>query len=100
MPSGHIVSKGQEDKFDIQLNYSSPDLDAGETIVSVTASVKPSGLILGTPGIQANNTSVYVEVSNGLPGKTYVVLFKTTTSAGRIYNNPDYDSILVKVIPL
>ena len=94
------VSKSKDEQFNIGLNYQSPDLDTAETITNVTASVAPAGLTLGTPGITTDDRGVYVKVSSGSEGKIYMVLFKVTTSSGKVFNNPDYDAITVKIIPI
>lgn len=95
-----IVSKSKNCKYNIELDYQSPDLESGETISSVDVAAYPSGLSLGTPGITSDQKGVLVEISGGLAGKIYMVLFEVTTSSGKIFNDPDYDAVLVKIKPI
>lgn len=89
------ISKAASERYAIELSYRAPDLNTGETIEAVEATVTPEGLILGTPSKNGNKVSVMI--NGGVAGKTYLVLFKVTTSAGHIYNDPDRDAIEVRI---
>lgn len=91
-----IIEKGVDGEFPIGLAYYSPDLASGETISAVTVSVSPAGLTLGAGSISSNEVSA--EVSSGVAGEEYKVQFKMTTSSGKIFKHPVYDSIIVKVV--
>ena len=91
-----IIEKAVDGKFPIGLKYYPPDLDAAETISSVTAAVSPTGLTLGTPAKSGNEVSV--EISAGTVNNIYKVQFKVTTSGGKIFNHPTRDSIVVKIV--
>lgn len=91
-----IVEKSVDGKFPIGLKYYPPDLEASESISSVSASVSPTSLTLGTPTKSGNEISV--EISSGTAGTNYKVQFKMTTSTGKIFNHPVKDSIIVKVV--
>lgn len=92
-----IVMKSVSGKFKLGLQYQAPDLEADETITDVEVTISPTGLTAeGGPEIDGNTVSQVI--SGGVIKKNYTVLFKVTTSAGFIYNNPEKESILVKVI--
>ena len=91
-----IIQKGVNGKFPIGLRLASPDLESSETITAVAASVSPVGLTLGTPGIDGDE--VFVEVSVGTAGTDYEVQFKITTSSGKVFEHPELNAILVKVV--
>lgn len=90
-----VVYKTVDEVFAIGLIYSAPDLNEGETITAVEATVSPEGLILESALI--DGSTVKAIISEGNSGKEYKVLFKVTTSAGHIYRNPDKEEIIVKV---
>lgn len=89
------MSKAASERYAIELIYNAPDLNKGETIESVEVSVSPEGLTVGDP--EKNGNKVSAMISGGTVGKSYIVLFKVTTSAGHIYNNPDRDAVEVKI---
>lgn len=91
-----LIEKTVSESFPIGLTYVDPDLETGETIVSVTAAVTPTGLTLASTSYVGARVSTFV--SGGAVGTEYTVLFKVTTSSGKIFNNPYRDAILVKVI--
>lgn len=91
-----IAFKSPEGSFPIELEYQAPDLAAGETISSAVVTASPAGLTIGTPIIGTNTVGVLISI--GSKGVDYIVRFKVTTSVGYIYNHPELDSILVKVI--
>lgn len=92
-----IVTKGVSGRFEVGLEYQAPDLNEGETITNVVVTISPAGLTAeGAPTI--SGSMVLQEISGGVAGQNYTVLFEVTTSAGFIYNNPKKESILVKVI--
>lgn len=92
-----IITKSVSGKFAIGLEYQAPDLKADETITDVVVTITPVGLTAeGAPVIDGNEVSQVI--SGGVAKKNYTVLFKVTTSAGFVYNNPKRESILVKVI--
>jgi len=91
-----IVQKSPEGKFPIELEYQAPDLAAGETLASAIVTATPAGLTIGVPVV--GDETVGVLISLGTKGVDYIVRFKVTTSVGYVYNHPELDSILVKVI--
>ena len=92
-----IVSKATTEQFSIGLEYSAPDLTGTGTITAVETSVSPTGLTLvGNPSIDGKK--VIQVISGGTSKVDYLVKFKVTTSAEYIYNNPEKDAILVKVV--
>lgn len=91
-----VVEKAVAETFPIGLTYIDPDLETGETISASTVAVTPSGLTLGAVTIDGAEVSAFI--SGGTAGTEYTVLFKTTTSGGKIFNNPNKDALLVRVI--
>ncbi len=91
-----IVEKAVAETFPIGLTYISPDLDTGETVVSATVAATPAGLTLS--GVTVATPSISAFVSGGTTGVEYTVLFAVTTSGSKLYNNPNKDAILVRVI--
>ena len=97
MNSEKPVHKSVHDKFPVELNYSAPDLDEDETITGVEIPHPPQGLMMGTPQIKSDGKGVFVEISGGVPGKLHLIVFKITTSGGKIYHNRNRDRVPVKV---
>jgi hypothetical protein len=93
-----VVEKAVAEQFPIGLIYSAPDLETPEIITVSTVAVSPVGLTLGAVTINAAGDTVSAYVSAGTAGVEYVVLFKVTTSGGKIFNNPNKDAITVRVI--
>lgn len=94
-----FIKKAVSEKFAVGLKYKTPDLMADETVISATVEISPVGLTaVGDPQISADGREVSQMISEGMSGVNYQVLFRVTTSAGNIYNQPGKDSILVKVI--
>ena len=92
-----VVEKAVSETFPIGLTYISPDLATGETILgTTTVAVTPTGLTLGAVTVASPEVSTFI--SGGTAGVEYVVLFKTVTSGGKTYNNPNKDALLVRVI--
>jgi len=95
-----VIEKSSTGEFPIGLQYYPPDVEVGEVISSVTATVSPlvsgTGLIIGTPG--KSDKGVYVKVSGGTVDVDYIVQFKVTTSSGKIFNHPILDAIKVRVV--
>lgn len=92
-----IVEKGPEGVLTLKCRYLPPDLRVGETITNVESSVLPVGLTLvGAP--QVSGVYVTQVVSGGVAKTDYLVRFKVTTSAGQVYEHPNIDSVLVKVV--
>ena len=91
-----IVRKSEAGVFPVELVYSAPDLAAGESINSAQVTASPTGLTIGTPII--NGDTVAVLLSGGTKGAKYIVYFEVTTSVGYTYNDPERDSLLVKMV--
>lgn len=91
------VRKSVQDKFPVELKYSAPDLDGNETIDQVEIPHPPEGLTVGTPQVNGDGKGVFVEISGGVPGRMHLIVFKVTTSGGKIYHNRNRDCIPVKV---
>lgn len=91
-----VVEKAVAETFPIGLTYISPDLATAETITAATVAVTPTGLTLSAVTISGAEVSTFI--SAGTAGVEYVVLFKVTTSGGKIFNNPNKDALLVRVI--
>jgi len=88
-----VIRKKPGEKFPIGLRYGPQDCPAGVTALSTVPSVSPVGLTLGTSGVQAAGTEVYVWVTAGLTLADYTVRFKTTFSDTKILE----DDYLVRV---
>jgi len=97
MNSVKPVYKSVNDKFPVELDYSAPDLDEAETITGVEIPSPPAGLTLGSPQIKSDGKGVFVEISDGVPGELHLIVFRVTTSGGKIYHNRNRDRIPVKV---
>ena len=97
MSNNKPVHKSVQDKFPVELNYSSPDLDEDETITGVEIPSPPPGLEVGTAQVKSDGKGVVVEISGGVPGRLHLIVFKVTTSGGKIYHNRSRDCIPVKV---
>jgi hypothetical protein len=96
-----VIEKAVAETFPIGLTYVSPDLATAETITAATVAVTPSGLTLSVVTIATTTVTsdtVSAFVSSGTVGIEYTVLFKVTTSSGKIFNNPNKDALLVRVI--
>lgn len=91
------VHKSVHDKFPVELDYSTPDLDENETITGVEIPHPPAGLTVGAPQIKSDGKGVFVEISGGVPGEMHLIIFKVTTSGGKIYHNRNMDRVPVKV---
>jgi len=92
-----VVEKGPNGILTVRCRYWPPDLNDGETISQVESSVTPPGLTLnGAPGI--SGAWVTQTVSGGTSGVDYLLKFKVTTSIGQVYEHPDIDSVVVKVV--
>ena len=92
-----VVEKAVSETFPIGLTYISPDLATGETILgTTTVAVTPTGLTLGAVTVTSPEVSAFI--SGGTAGVEYVVLFKTVTSGGKTFNNPNKDALRVRVI--
>ena len=99
MPAG-IIEKAAGETYPVGLIYTAPDLEPEETIVSASISVSPAetgGLEAGTPTIQDGN-KVWSVISAGLPGQEYLLTFSVQTSGGKIYCNPQRDSLLIRIL--
>lgn len=90
------VEKAVAETFPVGLTYIDPDLETGETISSATVAVTPTGLTLSAVTVASPAVSAFV--SGGTAGVEYTVLFKVTTSGNKIFNNPNKDALLVRVI--
>ena len=90
------IEKGANEKFAVGLEYVAPDLEAGETITDVSVSVIPTGLTVGTPVV--DGAKVKVSIEGGTLAQTYRVQFRVTTSAGYVYEHPERDAILVRIV--
>jgi hypothetical protein len=96
-----VIEKAVAETFPIGLTYVSPDLAAAETITVATVAVTPSGLTLSAVTIATTTVAsdtVSTFASGGTVGVEYVVLFKVTTSGGKVFNNPNKDALTVRVI--
>jgi hypothetical protein len=80
-----------EESFAVGFQYTSEDLESGETILSATVTAT-SGLTVGLPAIV--DTTVKVRVSGGTAGVFYTITFKIVTSAGNTY----VDELFVKIL--
>ena len=89
------IRKSPNEEFSIGLKFVSPDLDEGETIVSVTTAVAPSGLSLfGSPSINGEGSDTVSQVvSGGVDGTDYIVTFTAVTSQAHTFEG----CILVQV---
>lgn len=95
------IEKAVSETLAIGLTYVSPDLATGETITVSTVAATPVGLTLSAVTISTTTVAsdtVSAFASAGTAGVEYTVLFKVTTSGGNIYNNPNKDALLVRVI--
>jgi hypothetical protein len=55
-----------------------------------------SAVTISTTTVTSDTVSAFV--SGGTAGVEYTVLFKVTTSGGKIFNNPNKDALLVRVV--
>lgn len=98
-----LITKSVDGSFNIGINYYEPDLEENEEITAVEAATFPddpgNDLDLGAPEITPDKNGVYVLIKAGREGGKYLVLFKVTTSTGKVFNNPRFDGIMVHVIP-
>jgi len=94
-----VVLKKTTEYFPVGLKFYSPDLQSGETISAITVTITPTGtgalVADGSPVISGDEVSQMVK--DGVAGIDYTVLFKVTTSSGKIWNHPLYNSVLVRV---
>lgn len=98
-----IVEKSVNGKYPIGLRYTTPDLDAAESISAVICTITPGS---GDPDLETSG-SVDIDsggkefswvVQKGVAGTEYTVQFKVTTDAGKIFEHPIRESILVKIV--
>lgn len=91
------VEMAVSETLSIGLTYKAPDLATGETIMATSSvAATPSGLTLSAVTISGATITTFVTPT--IAGVEYVVLFKTVTSGGNTYNNPNRDALLVRVI--
>lgn len=88
------IQKKVGETFPIGLNYRDPDLPTGVTISSTVVTATPTGLTLGTNGVEADGKSVYCWISSGTALTDYTVRFSSTLSDTKVL----IDDYLVKVV--
>jgi len=97
-----IVEKSVNGKFPIGLIYSAPDLDETEKISAVTCTITPvedNGLeTTGAVVIAGDGKSFYWTIQKGIKRRKYIVLFKVTSDLGKIFEHPEKEAILVKIV--
>lgn len=90
------IKKRSNERFPIGFRFAAPDLEEGESIISVVAQIIPveiGGLdAVGSPTIE-DGDKVAQSVDGGINGHDYHVRFTATTSANNVYE----DSIFVMV---
>ncbi len=87
MPLVPRITKGPSASFSHVFDYRGWEQLQGDTpdeISSATATVDPSGLTLGSPGVNADGNQVSVQLSSGTTGTTYRVTVLATTAAGDV----------------
>ena len=94
MATTAVIEKRVNEIFAIGFSYSAPDLEAGETIITVTTTVGTGLTKVGDPGINITGDEVSQVVSGGTALVDYTVTFLVTTSAGYVYE----DLYIVKVV--
>lgn len=72
------------ERLDIGFQLQPPDLEAGETIASVTAAVVPAAGLTLDGVAQKSDDTVFQWVKEGVAGVEYNVTFTITISSGRI----------------
>ncbi len=84
MPAIAVIPKRVNEKFEVMLRYSYPDILSGETIVSANVSVPANDALVpeGSPSISGNTVSQWI--SAGTSGNETSLTFLTTVSSGRI----------------
>ena len=98
-----VIEKSVNGKFPIGLRYSAPDIESGESINAVTCTITPGS---GDPDLQTSGAVVIDGggkefkwvVEKGVADTDYIVLFKVTTDAGKIFEHPVRESILVTIV--
>ena len=100
-----VVEKSVNGVFPIGLRYppGSEDIDDSESISAVTCTISPgsgdpdletSGLVsIDSGGREFNWT-----IQKGVAGTEYTVQFKVTTDAGKIYEHPVGEKVIVKIV--
>ncbi len=86
MPAVPKILKGPSASFSHNVDYTGWSMigDETDTISSATASATPSGLTLGSVGVNTAGTQVSIPLSGGTLGVTYNVTVLATTSAGDV----------------
>ena len=87
-----VIEKNTLEQFYIGFEYSSPDLESGETIIAVDVSVDPAGLTLSGAGVISGN-EVSQFVIGGISGISHIATFKTAMSSGNVF----IDKIKIKM---
>jgi hypothetical protein len=91
-----FVDKAVLEQMRIWIYIRKPHLMDGETILTATAAVTPSGLTLVGDCVISGGRVEQV-VNGGVAGVSYLVQFTITTSGGDTFCNPDYEAIIVRV---
>jgi len=91
-----VIKKKPNEKFAVGFRYSTADLAKDSTISTVEVTITPSGnasdlTVVGSPA--KDDYVVSAMLQKGVDGVEYFVSFKTTTSAGQVFQ----DTIFVKV---
>ena len=95
-----LIEKSVDGTFPIGLKYYPDDLDTDETITTVTNAITPAGELAvdGAVSIAGDGKSFSWVIKDGIAGTEYIILFKVTTSTGKIFNHPIRESIIVEVV--
>ena len=97
-----VIEKSVNGKYPIGKVYKEPDLDTAEKITAVTCTITPGGTgglaVDGAVSIAADGKSFAWVVKDGIAGTEYEVQFKVTTDAGKIFEHPIREMILVKIV--
>jgi len=97
-----IVEKSVNGKFPVGLIYTSPDLDATEKISAVDVTITPAE----TNGLEKVDNAVIADdgksfswvIQKGIKDHEYVCQFKVTSDAGKIFEHPEREVILVRIV--
>lgn len=86
-PHIETIYKTKNEEFNIAFVWTTPDIEAGATIVACSASVIPAaGLTLqGSVVIDAPNNKTTQFIKAGIVGGVYRITFKITTSSGQMF---------------
>lgn len=89
-----LIYKSSGDKYVVELEYRSPDLEEGETITEASATVSPAGLTL-TGSVEIDENFIRQMIGGGTVGVKYLIQFMVKTSANHIYCDPRKEGVLV-----